>query len=100
PFFDEYSQFLYHFANIIAKADSSISLSEETSLKEIYKVLQNPLPEKTNHKKIISNSDGTLDDAISELNSLIGLSEVKSEIKTLINFIKIQKAREAKGFKS
>lgn len=99
-FFDEYSQFLYHFANIIAKADSEISESEQTLLKEIYKALQNPLPEKANHNKIISNSEGTLEDAIAELNSLIGLDEVKSEIKTLINFIKIQKAREAKGFKS
>ncbi len=99
-FFDEYSQFLYHFANIIAKADSKISESEETLLKEIYKALQNPLPEKANHNKVVSNPDGTLDDAIRELNSLIGLDKVKSEIKTLINFIKIQKAREAKGFKS
>ncbi|TXD75324.1 DUF4236 domain-containing protein [Algoriphagus ratkowskyi] len=99
-FFDEYSQFLYHFANIIAKADNKISESEEILLKEIYKALQNPLPEKANHNKVISNSDGTLDDAIRELNSLIGLDNVKSEIKTLINFIKIQKAREAKGFKT
>lgn len=99
-FFDEYSQFLYHFANIITKADNKISESEEILLKEIYKALQNPLPEKANHNKVISNSDGTLDDAIRELNSLIGLDNVKSEIKTLVNFIKIQKAREAKGFKS
>lgn len=35
-----------------------------------------------------------------ELDSLIGLDGVKQEIKTLINFIKVQKAREASGLKS
>ena len=35
-----------------------------------------------------------------ELNSLIGLNEVKNEINKLINFIKIQKAREKSGLKN
>ncbi len=35
-----------------------------------------------------------------ELNTLIGLTTVKEEIKTLTNFIKIQQQREAKGLKT
>jgi len=35
-----------------------------------------------------------------ELNSLIGLSSVKTEIETLTNFIKIQQERQSKGLKT
>ncbi len=39
-------------------------------------------------------------DPMEELNSLIGLTEVKEEVKTLANLIKVQKEREAKGLKN
>lgn len=99
-FFDEYSQFLYHFANIIVKADSQISKKEELLLKVIYKAVNNPLPKEMGHAMVKANSKETLEEALDELNSLIGLNDVKSEIRTLINFVKIQKAREAKGLKT
>lgn len=39
-------------------------------------------------------------DPIEELNSLIGLTDVKQEVKTLTNIVKLQKEREAKGLKN
>lgn len=43
----------------------------------------------------------TLDtDPFEELNSLIGLEEVKAEVRSLANIVKIQKEREAKGMKN
>ncbi len=38
-----------------------------------------------------------LDDAIKELESLIGIESVKSEVKGLVNFLKVQTARTAAG---
>ncbi len=38
--------------------------------------------------------DSRLDDLLDELNSLVGLDEVKREIKSLINLIKVRKMRE------
>jgi len=38
--------------------------------------------------------------ALKELNSLIALSDVKEEINTLVNFVKIQKQREDEGLKT
>ncbi|KMQ70980.1 hypothetical protein ACM44_09205 [Chryseobacterium koreense CCUG 49689] len=60
------------------------------------------MPEKKNEALYISKGtkNETLDEVLHELNSLIGLNEVKSEINTLINFIKVQKAREQSGLKS
>lgn len=35
-----------------------------------------------------------------ELNSLIGLDQIKSDVRSLVNYVKIQRMREAKGLKS
>lgn len=100
PFFDEYAAMLYRFANIIAKADNHISKDEERRLKEIYQATHNPIPKQVNNSLIVSNPNESIDDILKELDSLIGLDGVKQEIKTLINFIKVQKAREVSGLKS
>lgn len=39
-------------------------------------------------------------DPYEELNDLIGLDEVKAEVRSLANFVKVQKQREAKGLKT
>jgi stage V sporulation protein K len=38
-----------------------------------------------------------LDDVIKELNGLIGMQNIKEEVKTLINFLRIQKLRQSQG---
>ena len=103
PLFDEYVTVLYRYANIISKADNVVTKEEERLLKEIYQITHYPIPQKKNEALHISkanNKNETLDDVLNEFNSLIGLSEVKSEINTLINFIKVQRAREQSGLKS
>ncbi len=47
-----------------------------------------PAPEK---------ADESLESIMVELDSLIGLSEIKNEIRTLINFLQIQKKRQEQG---
>lgn len=42
----------------------------------------------------------SLEQYVNELNSLIGLTGVKKELNSLINFVKIQKIRQEKGMKS
>lgn len=43
---------------------------------------------------------GDLEATLEELNNLVGLHNVKDEINTLINFLKIQKLRQEKGLSS
>ncbi len=102
PVFDEYATMLYRFATIISKADNIVSEEEEKILKKIYQLTHNPAPDKKKHAAHISKGveNESIDDVLSELNSLIGLNAVKSEINTLINFIKVQRAREESGLKS
>lgn len=102
PIFDEYATMLYRFANIIAKADNIITKDEENLLKEVYQISHHPSIGIENDSIQITKGDEkeTLEDVLNGLNSLIGLDEVKAEINTLINFIKIQKEREQSGLKS
>lgn len=101
-YFDEYATTLYQFANIIAKADSIVTKDEEETLKGIYQITHNPLPEEKNNSLHISdvNKNETLNEVLNELDTLIGLDGVKQEVKSLINYIKIQKEREKVGLKS
>lgn len=100
--FDEYASILYQFANIIAKADNIVTKDEEETLKGIFTVTHNPMPEEKNNSLNIIDVDKneTLNEVLSELDSLIGLDGVKEEVKSLINYIKVQKEREKVGLKS
>ncbi len=102
PLFDEYATILYRFANIIAKADNSISKEEENVLKEIYQFTHNPLSDEENKSLNISkvNEKETIAEILNELETLVGLNAVKQEVKSLINYITIQKEREKVGLKS
>lgn len=51
------------------------------------------------NKEEVSEEDVTLEDLMAELNELTGLEEVKKEIKTMINILKVKKLREERGMK-
>ncbi|MGI6049081.1 MAG: AAA family ATPase [Petrimonas sp.] len=119
----QYMILMYRFASIIAKADGSISDTEQKWLKELLKLseLDKDSQEKEESNKnddsykIEDNEEALTkhkseateriypslqSNAQEELEALIGLTNVKEEIKTLANFIKIQQKREAKGLKT
>lgn len=102
PLFDDYVNTLYRFATIIAKADNIITKNEENALKEIYQITHNPVSENENKAINITEAEESesLEQALSELDNLIGLDDVKREVKSLINFIQIQKEREKQGLKN
>ncbi len=102
PLFDEYATILYQFATIIAKADGVLSAEEQVRLQTVYSLLHDPLPNKlTGAAAFIANDDQeSLEEVLAELDILIGLENVKQEVRTLVNFIKIQKERGKAGLKT
>ena len=105
----KYLSDLYRFASIVAKADGTLTDEEEAALKKILSLSEQQKTLTVNEgtkqeiekaKISVPASQYTLEQVLEELNSLIGLNAVKQEINSLINFIKIQKAREATGLKS
>ena len=104
---EQYLTNLYRFASIVVKIDGTVTKEEEVALKKIMSLNakseeknKNDEAPKTKGKVSEPLSQKTVDEALEDLNSLTGLTAVKEEIKSLINFIKVQKAREDKGFKS
>lgn len=102
PLFDDYVTTLYRFATIIAKADNVITKKEENSLKEIYQITHKPVPVDENKAVSISEVEESesLEQVLAELDGLIGLDDVKREVRSLINFVQIQKEREKQGLKN
>ncbi|MEO6832801.1 MAG: AAA family ATPase, partial [Chitinophagaceae bacterium] len=105
----EYLANLYRFASIVVKADGKVTEEEQEALKKILNISEqnSKLQLDFEHNQLVERkasdtppSIPALNKALVELDSLIGLSAVKAEVKSLINFIKIQKAREVTGLKS
>lgn len=97
--------FLHRMALVLFKHDVTVSNKEERLLKEIYEVTHNPVPAfaertKGNVKTTQAKENKNLDDALKELYELIGLEQVKEEIQTLVNFVKIQQQRKSQGLKT
>ena len=115
----QYFSLLYRFFSVIAKADDTITQEEgkwlerlmslsQTSKKyetDAFVVTGNVIEWKTEDKKQQPKEKQESDmtnkaNPIEELQTLIGLSEVKKEVEALANFVKIQKEREKKGMKA
>jgi len=81
----------------IVNIDNSLSELE----KEKYEELKYLLKLDYQSIKIQNNEDtgisDSLEDTINELENLIGLSDIKNEVKSLINFVKINQLRKSKG---
>jgi AAA+ superfamily predicted ATPase len=104
---EQYLANLYRFASIVIKIDGTVTNEEESALKRIInltvkdEITENvEAGEVTKHIHQKEVEEIPIEEAIKELDQLIGLSAVKNEINTLINFIQVQKAREEKGLKS
>jgi AAA+ superfamily predicted ATPase len=98
----EYRSSLYRFTSIVVKIDGKVSKKEEAALKRIMvSPPENGEFSPIEHSPTIDQSNDTsVESALQALNELTGLTAVKAEINTLINFIKVQKAREETGLKT
>jgi ATPases of the AAA+ class len=116
-FYTRYFTLLYRLFSFIAKADNSITENETIWLNKLLEL--NPQKENVNivfnvgeassykpigpqeqFKKQESDrqkSDNQESKPIEELNKLIGLGNVKTEINSLSNLVKVQQVRKARG---
>ncbi|OUC15932.1 MAG: hypothetical protein B0A82_04025 [Alkalinema sp. CACIAM 70d] len=103
---------IYRFAQIIIKADNQVTMQEMDALSLIWKLLHNSSSNAANPAVNLSGNDRSvnptaaaqsasnpaqLSDVMAELNQLIGMTEVKEEVKTLTNFLRVQQVRSQRG---
>ena len=121
----QYFSLLYKFFSVIVKADGKATLEERMWLEKLMSYLQSSnnietdeyvkngnvikwkLPNEKVKQTIEKHNNPpsepvviSKNDPFVELQSLIGLSEVKAEVSALANFVKIQKEREKRGMRA
>ncbi len=102
-----FAALLYHCAWLTAASRDGVDSDEERVLHELWAELGRPASERSRAalqedasapNELDRNEVGEdLDAALNELQSLIGLDEVKSQVFTLVNFLKVQAERKRRG---
>jgi Holliday junction resolvasome RuvABC ATP-dependent DNA helicase subunit len=92
---------IYRFAQVIVKADNNVTMQEMEALSVIWQMLHSyekprNYPEQISVSAVTPTKDG-LDHVLDELNQLIGMENIKNEVRTLTNFLKVQKVRSQRG---
>lgn len=108
----QYFSLLYRFFSIIAKADNKISLIESRWLEKLMSYTNSNKDygldsfEKMASKHVSQSRTNTTNQTsedsgnpLDELNSLIGLTDVKQEVSAIADFVKIQQMRVNRGMK-
>lgn len=108
---------IYRFAQVIVKADGQITMEEMAALSQIWQMLhsyQEPSKFLQQAEKTPASPTATpasaqtapaseppskegLNEVMEELNGLVGMNNIKEEVQTLTNFLKVQKVREERG---
>lgn len=92
---------LSRFAEYFLKADGAVSQKEAESLSQI-KALLRRSGEKAISEAVSARQPGeekpeTLDEIMEKINALVGMDNIKNEITTFINLVKVQKERKARS---
>ncbi|MBM0740137.1 AAA family ATPase [Phormidium sp. CLA17] len=99
----------YRFAQSVVKADGNITLEEAGALATIWQLLHTyensesasktspSNPQETQTKVTDPEEPESLEKVLDELNQLVGMTNIKEEIRTLTNFLKVQKVRTERG---
>jgi AAA+ superfamily predicted ATPase len=112
---DKFRHALFQFANLVIKFDGQITVKEEQELSRFKEAVypQGNVPKATTQatnesvkpleatapRPAEEETPPSLEEMMKELDSLVGLENVKTEVRELANFLKVQKMREEKGLK-
>lgn len=91
----------YQFAQVIIKVDDKRTLQDLEALSLIWKLLHTydavvEMPQPGAGESATRQSE-SLEEVMQELHQLIGMDNIKREIQTLTNFLKVQQARVEQG---
>lgn len=106
--FGQHARTMYfRFANAFVKADGKVTSDEIMGLeklKSLFYPTNSVHCDTTTETILFQNSEEensrSLDELLSELNSLVGLDDVKRNVQEMVNFLKIQQLRTSKGMTS
>jgi len=82
---------------LIVNLDNQISDFEKEKYEELKRLLQLDYSAVKEDSSNTFSSDDSLEVTLKELEELVGLSDIKNEVKSLINFAKVNEIRKEKG---
>jgi Holliday junction resolvasome RuvABC ATP-dependent DNA helicase subunit len=94
---DKMKKAFYEFAEIIVKGDGVVTEQETKILKFLSKSFFKEQKNETKPLQAKEFSKNELDTILEELNSLVGMENIKSDIHSLINIINVNKLRTKEG---
>ena len=102
PYLDKYVSLLNQIAFVLCKSDGIILKKEQELLQKLRSTTSSYLIKDTipNDNYEDAKDEEALDSLLAKLNSLVGLSNVKEEVFSMINFLRVQKERSKEGLKN
>jgi SpoVK/Ycf46/Vps4 family AAA+-type ATPase len=88
---------IIEYFTLIVNLDNQISDFEKGKYEELKLLLQFDYSAVKEVSSSTFSSDDSLEATLIELEELVGLSDIKNEVKSLINFAKVNEIRKAKG---
>jgi len=106
--YPEVADTFYGFCEKTLHADGEIGPKERRRLDRVKKIIQGPDARSEEEKTTQSDGDAavrteadkeeTLEEVLAEIDELIGMQDVKRQIDTFVNLIRIHRERERRGF--
>ncbi|MBD2035920.1 AAA family ATPase [Leptolyngbya sp. FACHB-321] len=100
-YLDKVVNALYRFAQVIVKADGKVTMQEMEALSQIWQLLHSYNSAETYAQAIAPENFSlpvqNVDNVLAELNKLVGMENIKTEVRTLTNFLRVQQARSQRG---
>jgi stage V sporulation protein K len=87
---------ILQYYQLLINIDDVTDEEEKEKEEKLKRLLQNEQIISTGEAKAEAE-DETLEDVLTELDELIGLEEIKAEVRTQVNFVKVNQLRKAKG---
>lgn len=94
---DKIKKAFYEYAEIIVKADGIVTEEESNTLKLLSETFYKEQKKEAKPIQAKEFSKTELDSILEELNNLVGMDNIKQDISSLINIIKINKLRSIEG---
>lgn len=108
--FDRLASAFYSFAQLVSKADGTVSDSDKRRLQKVRDLIYGADGEssqaastgsqaavKKQQAHAVDEDEETLEDIMAKVDALIGMENVKEQIKTFINLIRVHTEREKRG---
>lgn len=91
---DKMSSLFYEYSQCLLKADGAVDGGEESKLKDISLLIQKMKNSKISSPEKGVESEETIEQVMEKINQLVGMDNIKDEIKSFINFVSIRSERD------